>query len=103
MRHHAARNIFRLDVMAGAPAASLRRYTQVSGIDKANKLPTLPGQQSICAFRVRAGVLAVAFPLVRKARADMGLVLDALDLFGIVIGFSWHGIAAVAGGARQSH
>ena len=75
----------------------------VAGINKADKLPALARQQRVGAFRVCAGVLAVAFPFVGKPWTDVGLVFDSFDVLWIFAGLAWHGIAAVAGRAGESH
>src|SRR5262245_39467116 len=90
MCHHAARDVFRLQVVTRATTASPGGNTQVARIDETNKLPALTRQQRIRAFRISAAVLAIASPLTRKQRSHMGQLFHSLNVFRIAAGLSGH-------------
>ncbi len=41
MRHHAARDVLRFDIVTRRARTRFRHNAQIAGIDEANKLPTL--------------------------------------------------------------
>src|SRR6266567_1883704 len=78
-------------------------YTQVGGIHKTNKLPTLAGQQAVSSFRVRSSVATIASPLGRKQCLHVGQFLDTLNFFWVVAGFERKWITTVTCGATQAN
>ena len=89
--------------MTAAIAAGLGGNADIAGINKANKLPTLAGQQRVSAFRICASVLAIALPFGGKLWPDVRLVFRPFDILRIFTRLSRDGIAAVAAGAGQSN
>src|ERR1051325_546606 len=102
VRHHASRNIFGFNVVAGIAGTCFRDHTQIAWIDKPNELPALPCQQSIRPLWIRTRVLSVSAPGCRKARLYVSKLLYPLYILRVVTSLRRNGITTMAAGATKA-